>query len=200
MQIVNSKLVGVPYVPSPNSRGTIVPKILVIHNTGGGTVKSAVNWFANPESKVSAHLVIGRDGSITQCVPFNQKANHAGLSSWKNFTQGNSINGCSIGIELVNAGMLGVEANGGLYDRLMHSIKIEASNAIKAVHKNGPNEEFFWEKYPETQMKVLRDVAKLICSSYQIREIVGHDDVAPRRKIDPGPAFPMHEFRHAILG
>jgi len=201
LQIVNHRIVGVQQSPSPNCNGAIVPKVLVIHNTGGGTLASAVNWFANPDSKVSAHLVIDRDGQTTQCVPFNIRAYHAGVSKWKNYAIGGSLNGCGIGIELVNAGMCGKTANNTYYDRLMRNKVIPNNNIITAAHRNdGKDNVQPWERYDERQLRRVTEVAKLICKAYQIREIVGHDEIAPKRKIDPGPAFNMEEFRHAVFG
>jgi AmpD protein len=47
--------------------------------------------------RVSSHILIKRDGSITQYVPFEQRAWHAGVSSYKGREQCNDY---SIGIEL----------------------------------------------------------------------------------------------------
>lgn len=49
------------------------------------------------ELKVSAHLLIRRDGGIIQFVPFDQRAWHAGVSS---FEGRDNCNDYSIGIEL----------------------------------------------------------------------------------------------------
>lgn len=201
MQIVNHQLIGVTQSPSPNHGGIIIPKILVIHNTGGGTLAGAVNWFSNAKSQVSAHLVMDRDGTVIQCVPFNIKGYHAGVSKWKNYAKNNSVNWCSIGIELVNAGMCGKTAAGQYFDRLAHSITIDNNNIITAPHRNNLKDGVHsWEKYDPRQMRRLIEIARLICRAYQIKEIVGHDDIAPIRKIDPGPAFNMEEFRNAVLG
>jgi len=61
----------VPFIKSPNVGGELVPEYLVLHYTAGVTVQGAVATLTNPKSQVSAHLVIGRDGSLTQLVPFN---------------------------------------------------------------------------------------------------------------------------------
>ncbi len=43
--------------------------------------------------------------------------------------------------------------------------------------------------FEEAQYKSLSKVCHLLCESYDIRDIVGHSDIAPNRKTDPGSAF-----------
>ena len=70
---------------------------IVIHDTGGKTAESALIWFGDPRSKVSSHLVIGRDGTIYQPVAFDRVAWHAGASVLHGETD---VNQFSYGIEL----------------------------------------------------------------------------------------------------
>ncbi len=95
-------------IPSPNFTDVeIIPRFIILHYTASSTASSAINWMANPDSKVSAHLVISRTGEVTQMVDFNKKAWHAGPSAhsgWRN------LNNCSIGIEMVNTGKQGYPA------------------------------------------------------------------------------------------
>ena len=67
----------VPFVTSPNIGGVIQPRFLIIHYTAASSAAGTISWFQNRTSKVSAHLVIARDGSITQMVAFNRLAQHA---------------------------------------------------------------------------------------------------------------------------
>lgn len=63
-------------VPSPNqsARASGVIDLIVVHDCEGSYAGS-INWFFNPASQVSAHLVLKEDGSeATQCVPFARKA------------------------------------------------------------------------------------------------------------------------------
>ena len=87
--------------PSPNHSGEITPKFIVMHYTAGWSAEGSITWLTNKESKVSAHLVIARDGTITQLVPFNKKAWHAGPSVYDGYK---NLNSHSIGIALDNAG------------------------------------------------------------------------------------------------
>jgi len=177
-----------PFKPSPHVGPVINPRWLVIHYTASGSPSEAINWFAAPESKVSAHVVIGKDGSITQCVPFNRRANHAGKSTWKGVS---GLNSHSIGFELDGFGYLGITGPGKWKFR---STIIPDSEVVVTKHKFG-SPHGGWPKYPEAQLKAALELAQLVVREYKLEDVVGHDDISPGRKQDPGPTFPMESFR-----
>ena len=198
MKIINHLLhqdddTPLPFRRSPNVGGPLKPEYLVVHYTAGGNAGGAVGWLTNPQSKASAHLVIGRDGSVTQLVPFDTVAWHAGVSSWEGRT---GLNAYSIGIELDNAGRLVRKRDGWLSS---FGVTYDKSLVIESMHKNG-GAVYGWQVYTEKQIETLTEVSLLIYNTYGMLDVVGHDDVAPRRKVDPGPAFPMESFRSKIIG
>jgi len=186
----------VEYIETPNTNGKdqlISPSYIIIHYTAGSSIEGSVNWFKNPSAEASAHLVIGRDGRIVQMVPFNQRAWHAGKSQWGNV---NGLNSYSIGIELVNAGRL-VKKQGAFINWAGHVIPDD--EVIEATHKNDSGSAF-WHEYTKSQIETAIEVSKTLVPAYSILEILGHDDIAPRRKSDPGPAFPMSAFTSRVFG
>jgi N-acetylmuramoyl-L-alanine amidase len=164
-----------------------------MHYTASGNAAGAISWFADPQSKVSAHIVIAKDGTITQCVPFNRKANHAGESTWKGVV---GLNSHSIGIELDGYGFLG---NAGPGKWKFSSRSIPDSDVVVATHKFG-TPSGGWPKYPQAQLDAARELAKLLVAEYQLEDVIGHDDISPGRKQDPGPTFPMDSFRASAKG
>jgi N-acetylmuramoyl-L-alanine amidase len=166
-----------------------IRRALVIHFTAGATGASSVE--AMRERSVSAHIVVERDGSVIQCRGFNQVASHAGRSRWIDPNSGkryDGMNSCSIGIEIANAG----NDDGAL----SWARKQPGFASITARHRNGgPLVE--WEKYPEAQLRSVFTIAQLLVATYKLDDITGHDCIAPERKDDPGPAFPMLELRTA---
>jgi AmpD protein len=119
MQIdpVTHLIQGVEYIPSPNSDnrpdGTEI-NLLVIHSIslppgefGGNSIERLfTNCLPADEHpyfreihrlEVSAHVLIKRDGSIIQFVPFDKRAWHAGKSCYQG---AECCNDFSIGIEL----------------------------------------------------------------------------------------------------
>ncbi len=124
MQIVDGWLDGAERCPSPNCNErpqenglTRQPELLVVHNIslppkcfGGGYIQQffqnclAVDehpYFAEIAAlQVSAHLLIDRQGGLTQFVPFDRRAWHAGVSE---FAGQSNCNDFSIGIELEGA-------------------------------------------------------------------------------------------------
>ena len=142
--------------PSLNfdSRGqNYVIDMILLHYTGMLSAKEALDRMRNPLSKVSAHYMIDDDGTIIKLVDENDRAWHAGISSWRGNT---NINSRSIGIELTNPG-----------------------------HEHG------YQNFTVPQMESLVGLGKEILARYPIpnKNVVGHSDVAPLRKMDPGELF-----------
>jgi len=201
MQIKNHLLYDatgkqVDYHLSPNhDKRKMDLKWLVIHFTAGATRTGCVNHFSNPKAKASAHLVIDRDGSISQCVPLNCVAWHAGTSTWEGVV--GSVNRNTIGIELVNFGGLTQTADGKFWS--WTGKEIPASDVVMGRHKNGgPRKP--WQTYTEKQLQVLEDVSKALVQEYDLLDVIGHEDISPSRKSDPGPAFHMDNFRARLFG
>jgi N-acetylmuramoyl-L-alanine amidase len=171
--------------------GIINPTFVIIHYTATANASSPINFFKNAHDnpqKVAAHIVLDKDGAITQMVPFNKKCSHAGLSNW-DVVEG--MNSHSIGIEIVNLGPAPA-ANAAI------------PGVIKKGHKNNPpgaGTNQYWYAYPQVQLTALYKLCKVILAAYpDIKLILGHDDVSPYRKQDPGPAFSWNDFRMAVYG
>lgn len=173
------------------------PRLLVVHFTYGASGRSSAEWFCSKKNTdSSAHVVIDRDGSVIQCVPFDTVAWHAGTSSWKGVS---GLNRRSIGIELANWGNLQRRASGWT-----SYTGVPIADPVIAAHKNGNPDgsktPIGWEPYPEAQFAALVEIVRALVDTYGVEEIVGHDDVAPSRKWDPGPAFDMDRLRDLVFG
>ena len=51
------------------------------------------------------------------------------------------------------------------------------------------------ESYEEIQYKVLLNLLVQLKKEYNIIDIVGHSDIAPHRKTDPGPSFDWNKIK-----
>ncbi|SCX19260.1 N-acetylmuramoyl-L-alanine amidase [Agrobacterium rosae] len=196
---------AVPFMESPFNSGLFKkqPKIVIIHYTFGASAKSSAEWWQDKKRNTggsSAHVVIDRDGSIIQCVPLDTIAWHAGDSKWqKDQTNLIGLNHYSFGIELSNWGWL-TPTNIG-WKSLVGS---PVPEAVIANHRNGnPNNmagPLGWEPFPESQLNRAVELVRQLVHVFGVDEIIGHDDVSPGRKHDPGPAFDMHGFRQLVFG
>ena len=156
--------------PSPNCDARpdgAEPTLVVIHGIslppgefGGPEIEAlftnTLDFDAHPYFgeirglEVSAHLLIRRDGDVTQFAPFTRRAWHAGESRFRGAGRCNDF---SIGIEL-----------------------------------EGEDE----TAYDDRQYAALIGVLRAIFAAYpaiSAREVAGHCDISPGRKVDPGPAF-----------
>jgi N-acetylmuramoyl-L-alanine amidase len=184
---------AVRFAETPNVGNAMTPEYLIVHYTAGRDADSSIRHFCTPSANASAHLVIGRDGGVCQLVPFNRRAWHAGISSWAGR---NGVNGFSIGIELDNAGKL---VRVGNRYQAWFGARYDEGDVIQARHK-AEQDMAYWHTFSEAQMSAAREIAQALVRTYSLRDILGHDDIAPGRKVDPGPAFPMRSFRSFVLG
>jgi N-acetylmuramoyl-L-alanine amidase len=193
---------------SPNARDIIDPDYLIVHYTAGDTAKEAINWFMNTAGnpdRIAAHIVLDLDGTITQLVPFNRRANHAGSSTWDGV---NNLNNHSIGIELVNPGFC-EKLTDGSYKRRVTEKKNQAypkgraTEILETKHKHRfwtEKDNNHWFKFPEAQLAALYKLSKALIRHYELITVLGHDDISPLRKPDPGPCFPWKEYKLNVLG
>jgi N-acetylmuramoyl-L-alanine amidase len=189
------KLEGEPcrFAESPNCSDGIKPEYLVLHYTAGRNAGESISWLTNPSSEASAHLVVARNGEITQLVPFNKKAWHAGTSSWEDRV---GLNGYSLGIEIDNAGPL--QRAGGRW-RAWFGDAYDDSDVLETVHKNETVSRG-WHLYTSVQIEAVLQVSLLMVKEFRLRDVLGHEDIAPGRKLDPGPAFPLASIRSRCMG
>jgi AmpD protein len=111
------------------------------------------------ELRVSSHLLVARDGAVTQFVKFTDRAWHAGESRYDGRA---ACNDFSIGVELEGVDTIPYEA---------------------------------------AQYDALAEVVAALCDAYprlSTDRLVGHSDISPGRKTDPGPAFDWERARRCI--
>lgn len=190
MRIENGRVSGVRFVAANSSGGEMTPKYIVTHDTSGRLSKfSSVDWFKSKQCTTSAHFVVERDGTVTQMVPLNRKAFHAGASKWKGQS---GLNSCSIGIEIVNPGKM--DSNGkAWFGPCCKPDEIE--------HKSTPEHgDGWWLPYTDAQVAAVKLLCTLIVEEYpDCNEILTHWQISPGRKIDTNPLFPLREVRKAVL-
>jgi AmpD protein len=153
-----------------------VPELVVVHSIslppgeyGGPWIEHlftgtlpvhAHPYFATiPAGRVSAHVLVRRDGRPVQFVPFGARAWHAGRSEYQGRA---ACNDFSIGIELEGTDDTGFE---------------------------------------DAQYRTLSAVIAALLACYPTLDparIVGHSDIAPGRKLDPGVKFDWPRLRDLV--
>lgn len=117
MKIIDGWLESAHRIPSPNSDQRSAPddlSLIVLHcislppgEFGSDAIERLFTNTLDPNAhpyfaqihhlRVSAHILIRRDGEIIQFVPFHQRAWHAGISGYRGRSRCNDF---SVGIEV----------------------------------------------------------------------------------------------------
>lgn len=198
--VANHRIKEIPYKPAYHIGGIISPDLIVVHDTAGRLEKgnSARYLQGKNPSSASVHLIVERDGSAEQQVPFNRKANHAGISSYNGRDY---CNGFSIGIEFVNAGRMSAGAQGqsvAWYKQTFNNEKYGIKQIDTKEHGKGN----WWMDYTPEQIATGYALVQAIKTKYgsQIKDLQPHWYISPRRKVDTNPQFPLAAFRSIVLG
>ena len=149
-------------------------KSIVLHYTAEDEAES-IRLLT--EENVSAHYLIPstENNTIYQLVADNERAWHAGDGE---FAGRQILNDTSIGIEIVNEGIK------KRYRRTTNE------------DNNGYHPPEHYVEFTDTQVRKLAQLIKELTNKYQIEPtlIIGHSDLAPSRKIDPGAKFPWERL------
>ena len=182
---------GTVVVDSANQDSRV--NVVVIHHTSedfGGSL----NILTQPSTyPVSSHYLVpepldpsyaDEELKVYALVPEQQRAWHAGNSYWAGQTK---LNNVSVGIEIVN-------------ETYCH----RAPDMAKEETADWPSETIcFFPDYPETQLALVIELLKGILERHpevKPTHVIGHSDIAPQRKIDPGPRFPWQRLYKLGIG
>ena len=161
-------------------------KYVVLHYTSQDLEQSIQTLTVPSDYSVSSHYLLTppqpqKGSQVLRLVEEDKRAWHAGRSYWHGDTE---LNYTSIGIEIVN--------QSGCSDTL---ITLGNSPAFYAACR--------FEDFPQEQLDTLVALLEDIMARYpQIKpiNILGHSDIAPNRKIDPGPTFPWQMLYQQGIG
>ncbi|MEJ2217447.1 MAG: N-acetylmuramoyl-L-alanine amidase [Gemmatimonadota bacterium] len=162
--------------PSPNfnarpADSTGIPRMIIIH-TCEGAYTGCWSWLDNPVSQVSAHYVVDETGSeISQLVREKDRAWHIA-----------AIYDCTLD-HMADCWLNGVQSND-------FTIGIEHAGYASQ------------SSFPESQIEAS---AELVCDITRDRDIprdwqhiVGHGQLQPENRTDPGEHWPWIDYMHRI--
>jgi len=162
-------------------------RIIVIHHTSEDFQGSLDILTKDSSRPVSSHYLVPEPGDpsytdkklkVYQLVPEAGRAWHAGNSYWAGKT---ALNDMSVGIEIVN----------------QTYCRNASQPASVGETEQAPARICFFPDFPESQLTMVIDLLKGITERHpdvKPTDIVGHSDIAPQRKIDPGPRFPWQRL------
>jgi len=182
------------WTPSPNFNARRA-QLIVIHHTSIATKAAALRVLSQrSDDPVSAHYLVGADGSIDQLVDDGARAWHAGSGRWGTITD---VNSASIGIELDNDGFAPfTEPQIQALLRLLQDLTtrlgiprdaVVAHGDIAPVRKNDPNVLFPWARLAQAGFGLWYDEPLILpppgFDSIAAMRLVGYDVSNPRAAI-----------------
>ena len=162
------------------------PNFVIIHHTAQNSCEQTLRTFTLERTKVSAHYVICKDGTIHHMLNDYLRAWQAGVSKWGNFTD---INSSSIGIELDNNGNepfpeSQITSLVKLLDTLKRNYSIPTANFIGHAdvapgRKNDPSAFFPWQSLAQRGVGLWYDTTAVVVPDYfnapQALRIIGYN-------------------------
>jgi N-acetyl-anhydromuramyl-L-alanine amidase AmpD len=192
------------------------PKGLVVHFTAGrsrgGVLRNRKTNAEQGQQSVRhavdkgsyCYFVLDRDGNVYQNFPLDRWGYHAGKSSWKGLS--GSVSDELVGIEIMNAGKM-EEKKGDQYYAWFTGSKDTpfSEKEVRHIEKDTENQDKgTYQKYSEEQEEALLELVVWLKRTrpevFNLDFVLGHDEVSPGRKNDPGGSLSMTmpDFRNKI--
>jgi len=201
----NQKLLYCPFAnknfPKAKTRGTYAkgyPQGAVVHYTAGRRSGLKQEIQGQVDNRY-LYFVIDKDGNIAQNFPLDSWGYHAGKSRYNGLV--GSVSNELVGIEIQCAGML--KKDGDVYKSWFNST-IKNKNVRKISSQKDNQAKGYYQKYTKAQEKSLTNLILWLHSNnpdvFSLDLVVGHDEVSPDRKQDPGGALSktMPEYREYL--
>jgi len=175
-------------LPSANQDGRV--RFLVLHFTDEDFERSLDLLTRPHENPVSAHYLVSRAGeyrnpqpTVLRLVDESRRAWHAGASRWQ-------------GHELLNDDSVGIEI---VYESHCPRDPPRAPGTSPWEVEN----DCAYPAYPQDQIATVIRLARDILGRHpdiDATRVVGHADIQPENKTDPGPRFPWQQLAAAGVG
>lgn len=159
-----------------------------VHYTGGRR-RGLEGGLASQVDRKYTYFLIDKDGNIGQNFPLNRWGSHSGESIYDGLSIDPGMKGISnklVGIEIQCAGRIGST------DREKKNWKTRIPEADLRVveHRDGNRKPGSYQKYTPEQEKsltlLLRWLKRNKPETFSFDYVVGHDEISPDRKSDPG--------------
>jgi N-acetyl-anhydromuramyl-L-alanine amidase AmpD len=187
------------------------PEGAIIHFTDGRD--DPINGIEHAKTEGYCYFLVATNGDVYQNFPLSRWGSHAGKSTWPGL--GSFVSQYLVGIEVITSGKLRQLPNGKFRPWYNEEDYLKQLNPprtpkpaddldpsqVRHVDKKANRKEGWYEKFTDLQESSLKALLQWLKSnnpdvfSYDL--VLGHDEVAPARRDDPGGALSMTmpEFR-----
>ena len=172
------------------------PEGAIIHWTAGRPSQTLEQALSYQAKQGYTYFAIDAEGNVGQNFRLDRWGYHAGKSRYGNL--GSYVSNRVVGIEVICPGMLDSRRT-AWYDRT-ESYEVELTRESRRNQNTAPG---IYYKYTQAQENALTRLILWLWSNFDcfdIGYVLGHDEVSPGRKVDPGASLSMTmpEYRQKL--
>lgn len=191
-----------PGLPTHGRYASGYPRGAVVHFTAGAYGLSELDLARQVGY---AYFLVDEKGGVHQGFPLDRWGSHAGKSSWPSL--GDAVSRHLVGIEVDCAGILTPDGHGAFktwWGKAVEKEDVRVVSPVPGTHDNRVAGAY--HRYTEAQETALVDLLLWLKTNnpsvFDLDLVLGHDEVSPGRKQDPGGSLsmPMPALRALLKG
>jgi len=189
-----------PYFVGTTNFSMRRPNYVIIHHTAQNSCEHTLKTFTQPQTQVSSHYVICKDGTVYHMLNDLLRGHHAGVGKWGSATD---LNSSSIGIEIDNNGTeefteAQIISLLDVLQRLKKTFNIPVANFIGHAdiapgRKVDPNRNFPWQRLSEQGFGYWYDTTNVAVppdfNAVQALRLIGYDT---KNEVQAIQSFKLH--------